>query len=225
MMNAKSKYIYIYIYWIDKKSKKKRNKGRCGGGNEIRERPKSQKNLFFLSFLLYLIRWIQLPESGFAIQTRVLILFDSNLYALLYVGNCIVGLILARSRCCTSACIIRCHDASNNGNSDVRYQRIIASSLIHKGYWCVDGRVSDVCLRSATRVCACQLRVTLRFVWQNQLTFFPYFLSSPLSSYHIFSTDIKITVNNLFPSFSLNIHTQIVYSLSVTAFIINREIT
>lgn len=167
MINAKS------IYWIDKKLKKKRNKGRrCGGGNEIRERPKSQK-LFFLSIFFYLIRWIQLPESGFAIQTRVLILFDSNLYAMLYVGNCIMGVILARSRCCTSACIIRCHDASNNGNPDVRYQCIIAASLIHKGYWCLDWRVSNVCFRSATRVCACQLCVTLRFVWQNQLTSFP----------------------------------------------------
>ena len=181
MMNAKS------IYWIDKKSKKKRNKGRrCGGGNEIKERPKSQKNFSsFLFFYSYLIRWIQLPESGFAIQTRVLILFDSNLYAMLYVGNCIMGVILARSRCCTSACIIRCHDASNNGNPDVRYQCIIAASLIHKSYWCVDWCVFDVCLRSATRVCACQLRVTLRFVWQNQLTSFPLLLFTIIFISHI----------------------------------------
>lgn len=60
--------------------------------------------LFFVPCILH--RWIQLPQSRSTIQARILILLNSNLYPMLYAGNCLMGVILARSRCCTSSCVL-----------------------------------------------------------------------------------------------------------------------
>lgn len=54
-----------------------------------------------------LIRWIQLSQSGSSIQTRVQLLLDPNLYTLLHVGHCILGIILAGSRSSTSKSVTR----------------------------------------------------------------------------------------------------------------------
>lgn len=50
-------------------------------------------------------RRIQLFESWFVVQTWIFILFDPNLYSMLHVGHCVVGIILVGSRCCASPCI------------------------------------------------------------------------------------------------------------------------
>lgn len=109
-------------------------------------------------------RWIQLLESGFAVQTWILILLDSNLHAMLYVGHCIVGILLVGSRCCTSSCITWCHYTPDNGNTNFGYQCLITPSIIHKSHWCMDGSVLNIRLWSAAGVCARQLCIAFRLV-------------------------------------------------------------
>jgi len=58
-------------------------------------------------YTLYTHRWIQLPQSRSTIQARILILLNSNLYTMLYVGHCLMGIILAGSRCSASASVVR----------------------------------------------------------------------------------------------------------------------
>ncbi len=128
---------------------------------------KRRKKIYFIShhssFIFY-YRWILMPQGGFAIQARIFILLDSNLYAMLYVGYRIMGIILAWSRCCTGSSVSRCHYTSHNGHSNVGYKCFTSSRIIHKSHWCVDGSVSDVRIWSATRICTCQLCITLRLV-------------------------------------------------------------
>lgn len=116
------------------------------------------------SYLFSLARWILMPEGGFTIQARIFVLLDSNLYALLYVGYRIVGVLLARSRCCAGSCIARRHNAPHNGHSNVRYQCITATRILYKGHRRVDGSLSNIRLRCAAGICARQLCVTLRLV-------------------------------------------------------------
>lgn len=113
---------------------------------------------------LLFLRWIQLPESGFAIQTRVLVLLDSNLHAVLYVGDSIMGVVLAGSRCCAGSSFTRCHYTPNYGNANVGNQCISSAGILHKSHWRMDRSVSDVCVRSAAGVCARQLCLTFRLV-------------------------------------------------------------
>lgn len=124
--------------------------------------PKSLTSIF-VPFHLF-SRRIQLPQSGFAFQTRILILLDSNLHAMLHVGHRLVGVILAWSRCRTSSCLIRRHDSPDNGHPDIRYQCITATRVIYESHRCMDGCVSDICLRRAAGICASKLCVALRFV-------------------------------------------------------------
>jgi len=56
-------------------------------------------------YTLYTHRWIQLPQSRSTIQARILILLNTNLYTMLYVGHCIMGIILAGSRSSAGACV------------------------------------------------------------------------------------------------------------------------
>jgi len=48
-----------------------------------------------------------LPQSRSTIQARILILLNTNLYTMLYVGHCLMGIILAGSRRSASASIVR----------------------------------------------------------------------------------------------------------------------
>ena len=133
-----------------------------------------RKNIFCELFTLNLppqllfLRWIQLPQSGFAFQARVLVLFDSNLHTVLYVGYRIVGIILARSRSCAGSCIVGCNNPSHYGNANVRYQCITAACILHKSHWRMDWRVSDIRFRCAAGVRPRQLCVSFRLV-ENQL--------------------------------------------------------
>lgn len=110
------------------------------------------------------IRWIQLPESGLAVQARVLVLPDPNLHAMLYVGHRLMGVVLARSRRCASSCLAGRHDTAHHGDADVRYQRVTATRLVHESHRRLDGRLSDIRIWCSTRICTCQLCVTLRLV-------------------------------------------------------------
>lgn len=58
-------------------------------------------------YTLYTHRWIQLPQSRSTIQARILILLNTNLYTMLYVGHCLMGIILAGSRRGAGASIVR----------------------------------------------------------------------------------------------------------------------
>lgn len=125
----------------------------------------------YQAFILALfLRWIQLPQSGFAFQKGVLVLFDSNLHAVLYVGYRVVGFVLARSRSCAGSSIARRHNPSHHGNSDFRYQCIAAARILYESHWRMDWRVSDVRFWCAAGVCARQLCLSFRLV---EIIFYP----------------------------------------------------
>lgn len=83
---------------------------------------------------------------------------------MLYVGHRLVGVVLARSGRCASSCLAGRHDTAHHGDADVRYQRVTATRLVHESHRRLDGRLSDIRIWCSTRICTCQLCVTLRLV-------------------------------------------------------------
>lgn len=58
----------------------------------------------------------------------------------------------------------RCDHTADHGHTDIRYQCITATCFIHKSHRCVDGRLFDVRVWCAARICARQLCITLWLV-------------------------------------------------------------
>lgn len=54
---------------------------------------------------------------------------------------------------------------AHNGNAVIRYQRVLTPRVLHQSHWCLDRRVPDLRVRSAARIRARELRVSL---WHAQ---------------------------------------------------------
>lgn len=72
-------------------------------------------------------------KSQLALQTRILLLPDSNLHPLLYVGHRFVGLILAGRQRRSGSGLTRSYHSIDHGHSDDRYQQFTAARLLYQG--------------------------------------------------------------------------------------------
>lgn len=104
-------------------------------------------------------RGVFLPQGRPTLQKGVLLLPHSDLHSLLYARYRLMGIFLVGSQCYSRKSVSRRHDPSHDGNTDQWDQCISSPSLLHQGYWCVDGVMSDFCLRCSLGVCFGQLRL------------------------------------------------------------------
>lgn len=67
--------------------------------------------------------------------------------------------------------LIRCHHTLDNGHSNIGYKCITATRFIYQSHWCLDGRLFNVRVWSAARVCPSQLCITFGYDTQFHTIF------------------------------------------------------
>jgi len=106
-------------------------------------------------------RRIQLLEGGPAVQEGVQLLPDPDLHPVLYVGDRVLGVVLARPVGGPCPSVPRSHHAADHGYADLGHQRLLASRLLHQSHRRMDRCVFDIRIRSAVRVRSCELRISI----------------------------------------------------------------
>jgi len=71
------------------------------------------------------------PESELDVQTRVLLLPDSDLHSLLHVGHRLVGFLLAGRQRRSGSRLARGHHSADHGHSDYWHQQLTAARLLY----------------------------------------------------------------------------------------------
>lgn len=95
----------------------------------------------FSPFLIH-SRWIQLSAGRSHFQTRIQLLFDSNLHSVLHVGYRFLGFILVGSQCNSCPSIFGCYNPFNHGHTNIGYQCFPPSCQLHQSHRCL---VRDLC--------------------------------------------------------------------------------
>lgn len=77
-------------------------------------------------------RRVLVPESGSALQKRVLLLLDHHLYSLLHVGHRLVGLILVGCQRCAGSSIAWSDHPTYHGYPNDGYQQLASARLLYQ---------------------------------------------------------------------------------------------
>ena len=86
----------------------------------------------------YIYRKIFVLESGVDFQTRVLVLHAHHLRSLLHVGDCVLGELLAGSKCHPGQSLFRSHHLAHHVHTNFGHQCSAATCILHQSHRRVD---------------------------------------------------------------------------------------